>query len=79
MDSMDKSAENFNLANILKELHLSDDGGMAEWIGDEVPAANKMSDVTSRFGNKLTLDFELKAMSKGFVPKSTEKAQFGRG
>ena len=31
-----------------------------------------MSDVTSRFGNKLTSDFELKAMSKGpFVPKST--------
>ena len=33
-----------------------------------------MSDVTSRFGNKLTSDFELKTMSKGFVPKSTEKS-----
>ena len=50
---------------------------MAEWIGDEIPAAKKrkaMSDVTSRFGNKLTSDFELKTMSKGFVPKSTEKS-----
>ena len=44
---------------------------MAEWIGDEVPAEKrKASDVTSRFGNK---DFELKTMSKEFVPKSREK------
>lgn len=70
-------AENFDLANVPKELYLFDDGGMAEWIADEVPAAKKrkaMSDVTSRFGNKLTSDFELKTMSKGFVPKSTEKS-----
>ena len=75
--SMDKSAENFDLVNVLKEPHLFDDGGMAEWIGDEVPAAKKrkaMSDVTSRFVNKLTSDFELKTMSKGFVQKSTEKS-----
>ena len=68
MESVDKSAENFDLANIPKELCLFDDGVMAEWIGDEVPAAKKrkaMSYVTSRFG-------ELKTMSKGpFVPKST--------
>ena len=60
--------------NILKELYLFDDGGMAEWIGDVVPAAKKrkaMSYVTNRFGNKLTLDFELKTMPKGFVVKST--------
>ena len=65
------------ISNIPKELYLFDDGGMAEWIGDEVPAAKKrkaISDVTSRFGNKLTSDFELKTMSKGFVPKSTEKS-----
>ena len=77
MERVDKSAENFDLANIPKELYLFDDGGMAEWIGDEIPAAKKrkaMSDVTSRFGNKLTSDFELKTMSKGFVPKSTEKS-----
>ena len=52
MESVDKCAENFDLANILKELYLFDDGGMAEWIGDEIPAAKKrraMSDVTSRF------------------------------
>ena len=83
MGSMDKSAENFVLANVLKELYLFDDGGMAEWIGDEVPAAKKrkaMSDVTSRFVNKLTLDFELKTMSKGFMQKSTcrEKHNVGR-
>ena len=77
MESVDRSAENFDLANVPKELYLFDDGGMAEWIADEVPAAKKrkaMSDVTSRFGNKLTSDFELKTMSKGFVPKSTEKS-----
>ena len=77
MESVDRSAENFHLANVPKELHLFDDGGMAEWIADEVPAAKKrkaMSDVTSRVGNKLTSDFELKTMSKGFVPKSTEKS-----
>ena len=77
MESVDKSAENFDLANIPKELYLFNDGGMAEWIGDEIPAAKKrkaISDVTSRFGNKLTSDFELKTMSKGFVPKSTEKS-----
>ena len=57
MGSVDKSAENFDLANIPKELYLFDDGGMAEWIGDEGPAAKKrkaINDVTSRFGNKLT-------------------------
>ena len=51
MESMNKSAEIFDLAKILKELYLFDDGGMAEWIGDEVPAEKKrkaMSDVTSR-------------------------------
>ena len=67
MESVEKSAENFHLANIPKELYLFDDGGMAEWIGDEVPAVKKrkaMSDVTRRFGNKLTSDFELKTMSK---------------
>ena len=50
---------------------------MAEWIRHEVSAAKKikaMSDVTSRFVNKLTSDFELKIMSKGFVQKSTEKS-----
>ena len=50
---------------------------MAEWIRDEVSAAKKrkaMSDVTSRFVNKLTSDFELKTMSRGFVQKSTEKS-----
>ena len=44
---------------------------MAEWIGDKVSAAKKrkaMSDVTSRFGNKL------KMKSKGFVPKNREKS-----
>ena len=48
MESVDKSAENFDLANILKELYLFNDGGMAEWIGDKVPAAKKrkaMSDL----------------------------------
>ena len=73
MKSVDKNAENFYLANILKELYLFDDF-LAEWIGDEVPAVKKskaMSCVTSRFGNKLTLDFEFKTMSKGYVPKST--------
>ena len=39
--SMDKSAENFDLANVLKELYLFDDGGMSEWIGDEVPAKKR--------------------------------------
>ena len=74
MDSVDKNAENFDLANILKELYLFDDGVMAEWIGDEVPAVKKskaMTYVTSRFGNKLTSDFEFKTMPKGYVPKST--------
>ena len=50
---------------------------MAEWIRHEVSAAKKikaMSDVTSRFVNKLTSDFELKIMSKGFVQKSTGKS-----
>ena len=66
-----------NLANIPKELYLFDDGAMAEWSGDEVPAAKKrkaMSYVTSRFRDKLTLGFELKTMPKGFVPKTTEKS-----
>ena len=74
MESVDKSAENFNLANIPKKLYLFDDSVMADWIGDEIPTAKKrkaMSYVTSRFGNKLTSDFELKTMSKGFVLKST--------
>ena len=75
MESVDKSAENFDLANIPKELYLFNDGVMANWIGDEIPAAKKrkaVSYVTSRFGNKLTSDFELKTMSKGpFVRKST--------
>ena len=35
MESVD---ENFDLANIPKELYLFDDGSKAEWIGDEVPA-----------------------------------------
>ena len=77
LESMDKSAEIFDLANIPKELYLFDDGGLAEWIGDEVPAAKKrksMSDVTSRFGNKLTSGFGLKMISKVFMPKSTEKS-----
>ena len=55
-----------------QSINLFDDGGMAEWIGDEVPAVKKrkaMGDVTSRFGNKLTLDL---TMSREFVPKSTE-------
>ena len=63
--------------NIPKELYLFDDSGMAKWIRDEVSAAKKrkaMSDVTSRFVNKLTSDFELKTMSRGFVQKSTEKS-----
>ena len=83
MERVDKSAENFDLANIPKELYLFDDGGMAEWIGDEIPAAKKrkaMSDVTSRFGNKLTSDFELKTMSKpqrGSCRKAQRRAQFG--
>ena len=61
---MRKSAENFDLASILKELHLFYDTGMAEWFRDEdcgVPTAKKtkvMSDVTSRFGNKVTSDSE---------------------
>ena len=53
MESMDKSAENFDLANIPKELYLFNDGGMAEWIGDKVPVAKKrraMSDVTADLG-----------------------------
>ena len=75
MESMDKNAENFDVANILKELYLFDDGVMAEWIGDEVPAVKKkkskaMSYVTSRFGNKLTSDFEFKTMSKGYCRKA---------
>ena len=41
MESVDKSAENFDLANIPKELYLFDDRGMAEWIGHEIPAAKK--------------------------------------
>ena len=55
---------------------------MAEWIGDEVPAVKKrkaVSYVTSTFGNKLTSNFELKTMSKGFVQKRTDNlchAQF---
>ena len=79
MDSVCRSAENFDLASIPKELQLFDDAGMAEWFGDEdcgVPAAKKrkvMSDVTSRFGNKVTSDSELKEISKGFVPKNTEQ------
>jgi len=32
-----------------------------------------MSDVMSRFGNEVTSDSELKEISKGFVPKSTEQ------
>ena len=55
----------FALINRVCEL-LEIDDGMAEWIGDKVSAAKKrkaMSDVTSRFGNKL------KMKSKGFVPK----------
>ena len=74
MESVDK---NFDLAKTLKELYLFDDNGMAEWIGDKVSAAKKRrkkSNVTSKFGNKLTSDFELKMMSKGFVPKSAEKS-----
>ena len=74
MESVDKNAENFDLANILKELYLFDNVVLAEWIGDEVPAVKKskaMSYVTSRFGNKLTLDFEFKTMSNGYMPKST--------
>ena len=66
MESVDKSAENFDLANIPKELYLFNDGVMANWIGDEIPAAKKrkaVSYVTSRFGNKLTSGFELKTMS----------------
>ena len=62
MESVEKSTENFDLANIPKELYLFDDGVMADWIGDEIPAAKKrkaMSYVTSRFGNKLASDFEL--------------------
>jgi len=37
-----------------------------------VSAAKKKvtSDVTSRFGNKVTSDSELKEISKGFVPKN---------
>ena len=45
MESVD---ENFDLANIPKELYLFNDSGMAKWIGDKVPAAKKrkaMSDV----------------------------------
>ena len=60
--SVDKDAENFDLVNIMKELYLFNDSGMAEWTGDKVPAAKErkaMIDVTSRFGNKLTSDFEL--------------------
>ena len=52
MESVDKSAENFNLANIPKELYLIDDGGMIKWIRDKVPAVKKRkarNDVTSRF------------------------------
>lgn len=63
--------------NIPKELYLFDDSGMAKWIRDEVSAAKKrkaMSDVTSRFVNKLTSDFELKTMSREFVQKSTEES-----
>ena len=41
MDSVDKSAENFDLANIPKKLYLFDDGVMADWIGDEIQAAKK--------------------------------------
>ena len=62
MESVDKSAENFNLANIPKKLYLFDDDVMADWIRDEIQAAKKrkaMSYVTSRFGNKLASDFEL--------------------
>ena len=65
MESVDKSAEIFDLANIPKELYLFDDGGMAEWIGDEIPAAKKrkaMSAVTSRFGNKLTSELKTKGV-----------------
>ena len=83
MDSTCKSAENFDLASILKELHSFDDGGMAEWFGDEdcvVPAAKKrkvMSDATtSRFGNKVTSDSELKEISKGFVPKKKNREEY---
>ena len=63
--------------NIPKEPYLFDDNGMAKWFRDEVSAAKKrkaMSDVTSRFVNKLTSDFELKIMSRRFVQKSTEKS-----
>ena len=74
---MGENEENFDLVNIPKEPYLFDDSGMAKWIRDEVSAAKKrkaMSDVTSRFVNKLTSDFELKTMSRGFVQKSTEKS-----
>ena len=82
MESVGKSAANFDLANIPKELYLFNDGGLAEWNGDEVPAAKKrkaMSYVTSRFWNKLTLDIELKTMSKGFIlyQKHREKHNLG--
>ena len=39
MESIEKSAENFDLANIPKELYLFDAGVMADWIGDEILTA----------------------------------------
>ena len=68
MECVDKSAENFDLADIPNELDLFDDSVMADWIGDEIQAVKKrkaMSYVTSRFRNKLTSE------SRGFMPKST--------
>ena len=67
--------------NIPKEPYFFDDSGMAKWIKDEVSAAKKrkaMCDVTSRFGNKLTSDFELKKLcQRGSCRKAQRKAQFG--
>jgi len=56
---------------------------MAEWFGDKdcgVPAAKKgkvMSDVTSRFGNKVTSDSELKEISRGLCRKTQSRIKFG--
>jgi len=47
MDSVRKSAENFDLhvanTSVPKEFHLFDDAGMAEWFGDEGLATVEIS------------------------------------
>ena len=57
MESTDKSAENFDLTNIPKELYLFDDSCMAEWIGDKVPAAKKRKAMSDEIWEQVDIGF----------------------